>query len=201
MGFINVKCPNCNTNVSIEDGKKSCFCPACGTKIEKEETIINNNITIIQQSEIVDSVIKSVEELMNNQNYEKALERLNDIFMKYPNDYRLLFMIYVCEINKINKLYLENYYSHSSLKLKDIIKDVEEKYYNHAYNYAPNDIKEQFSNERNKLYESTDVLKAKSNSIYKTSNFNVIVFVLLLVIFFPAAIVYWIICLLKKIIE
>lgn len=38
MNLIQLKCPNCNADLEIEDELDTCFCKYCGTKIRMPET-------------------------------------------------------------------------------------------------------------------------------------------------------------------
>lgn len=44
VSFISVKCPECNSNLNIEEERKSAFCTYCGAKI----LISNDNVHIVR---------------------------------------------------------------------------------------------------------------------------------------------------------
>lgn len=41
MRLISMKCPECKANLSVEEGRKYCFCQYCGTKIMLEDDRVN----------------------------------------------------------------------------------------------------------------------------------------------------------------
>ena len=58
MRLISMKCPECKANLSVEGGRKYCFCQYCGTKIMLEDDRVNKthytyrNEARIRQAEI-----------------------------------------------------------------------------------------------------------------------------------------------------
>lgn len=63
MKLIVMKCPECKSDLEMEEGRKSCFCSYCGCKIiiddEKQETTINKNYTYtehyINEAEVIEA--------------------------------------------------------------------------------------------------------------------------------------------------
>lgn len=58
MRLISMKCPECKANLSVDGGRKYCFCQYCGTKIMLEDDRVNEthytyrNEARIRQAEI-----------------------------------------------------------------------------------------------------------------------------------------------------
>lgn len=49
MKFIDLRCPNCNATLEIEDTLDTCYCKYCGTKImitEQDKDVLNAKIRI-----------------------------------------------------------------------------------------------------------------------------------------------------------
>ena len=42
--MVSLKCPNCNSNVMVEKGRKSCFCTYCGAQLFLDDGSVNINI-------------------------------------------------------------------------------------------------------------------------------------------------------------
>lgn len=62
-----LKCPECRSNLEIEEGRNFCFCNYCGCKIvlddEKQESTINNNFTYtehyVNEAEVIEAKSKA----------------------------------------------------------------------------------------------------------------------------------------------
>lgn len=61
ISFVSVKCPECNANLSIEEGRDSFFCTYCGAKViinnENEHIIRNIDEARIKEAE-TDRMVK-----------------------------------------------------------------------------------------------------------------------------------------------
>lgn len=69
MELYQIKCPACGGNINIEEEKKFCFCPYCGTKVYADDGVKRVEITRIYKNE---SKIKENE--IKNQMHSRELE-------------------------------------------------------------------------------------------------------------------------------
>lgn len=118
MNYASIKCPNCNLNVSFEEGQNSVFCPACGTKIEREMPIKTNVVTLTKMCDNIDLILNIANEFMKNNDFVNAKKKYEDALNIEPSNPNALFGIYLCELYRIEDLYNQNYYESSSVNIK-----------------------------------------------------------------------------------
>lgn len=167
------------------------FCPACGTKIERKQSIQKTNSIVKHTNDDIDDILEIANQFILNNDYGNASKKYSDAINIEPNNCIALFGLYVCEMHRIEDLYVSGYYEASSINIKEIIHNIEEKYYDKACNNANDDKKIEFSQKRDELKKTLTVyhVKNKSNS---NKDFNIIMFIILLILFWPLAILYYI---------
>lgn len=202
MGVTIVKCPNCNSNVTLDENKAKCYCSACGSEIVVSDNTVNNNTynnvtiehqTVIKQSESIDDLLKVADAFLNNNDYEKAEKKYDEVINIDPNDCRGLWGMFECEIIRINKSYLEKGYFNYPNDLDTAIENACKRYYEYVLRYASDFEKQTYKKKYEELTKRIEVFRWK-----KKKKINIVVFIILLIVFWPAAFVYLLYCILNK---
>lgn len=82
MKLKSLKCPECNANIKIDEGRKSCFCTYCGCSIlvDDESTTVNYNHTYTKRDEAKIREIELKETIrlkqLENEVREKKIEHI-----------------------------------------------------------------------------------------------------------------------------
>jgi hypothetical protein len=103
VSLISAKCPHCGGALEIENGKETIVCPYCNTSFITEKaidhystTIINpiyqiiNNISNLKKESLnAEMLLNKIKAFLIRENKDAAIETLNILENKYPNDYRV----------------------------------------------------------------------------------------------------------------
>lgn len=102
MSLTSAKCPYCGGTLEIENSGETVICPYCGTSFINEKTtehysttIINptyqiiNNVSNVKKAENSERLLNKIKAFLIRGNRESAIETLEILENKYPEDYRI----------------------------------------------------------------------------------------------------------------
>ena len=98
MSFGNGRCPNCGGALELDSSKEKMKCLYCGSEIVIEQAIQKITVDGIAG---FDAILLSAQEAMRFEDYDKAREQFRKALSLRPQDYRILWGLYVCEIKGI----------------------------------------------------------------------------------------------------
>lgn len=142
MSWEKGKCPNCTGTMILDASKEKVVCMYC-----QHEIVIKDAIQKVTVDGIApfDAILMSAQEALEyERDFDKARKKFREALNLSPNDYRVLWGLYLCEIESIKwARNLKGYVQFPN----DISKNVQEvtyKYGKRAYENAPDDVKPLF---------------------------------------------------------
>ena len=80
MGFIALKCPNCSSDIMLDDSREFGFCQYCGTKIIQDRVIIEHKGKIqIDHTKEIENLLIRAQEFISKGNLKEAKNYYNKI--------------------------------------------------------------------------------------------------------------------------
>lgn len=161
MSIENGKCPNCGGPLVLESTKEKAKCHYCGNEIIIQQALQR---IVIDGIENFDTLLLSAQEAMDyDKDYDKARDKFNKALNLRPQDYRVLWGLYLCEIESIK--WAKGYHGFVQFP-NDIEKNVANainKYGTRAYALAPEEIKSyyysQMQSDKNSIKDNVEVEK------------------------------------------
>ena len=139
MSLENGKCPGCGQAMSLDNSKERMICKYCGN-----EVIILQAIQKYQVDGITtfDALILAADQAMEyDEDYDKALKKFKEALSLRPNDYRVLWGIFTCEMNSIAYYDRIKGYVQVHGDIFSCVRNAINKWGQRAYDLAPEDIK------------------------------------------------------------
>ena len=162
MSLINGKCPNCGAAMVLNDSKEIFVCRYCGQQMVIESAI--------QKCEI-DGIATFDSYLINAQNaidleedFDKARKYYKQALDLKPNDYRVLWGLFLCEIDSIEWSYNRKGFVQYPNDVFEHINRAINRYGNLAIQVAPNDVKQYYIEQIEKVnqhFNQTQNIKKK----------------------------------------
>ncbi len=181
MSIENGRCPSCGGTLVLDNSKEKVCCQFCG-----HEIIIEKNIqhTVIDGIVTYDAKLKDANMTLDvDGDFDSAKKKYKEVLELKPNDYSAIWGIYRCEFCKIKYWNRIQGYVSTRGDILAVFDNAVEKYAKKAILLAPEGQKEQYS----RIVEEN---RGEIQRNEKHSSFNWLIFLILLFIFFPAALIY-----------
>lgn len=139
MSLENGKCPSCGGTLILDASKEKAVCRFCGHEVVIQQAIQKVTIDGIAS---FDTLLLSAQEAMDyDKDYDKARDKFKAALDLKPQDYRVLWGLYLCEIAGI--IWAKYYHGFVQFPgdIPDNVAKATQKYGNRAYSYAPDDVK------------------------------------------------------------
>lgn len=139
MSIENGKCPSCGGALKLDSSKEKVVCGYCGNEI-----IIQQAIQKVKTDGIADfdTLLLVAQDAINfDQDYDKARKKYKQALELKPQDYRVLWGLYICEIESIKWAKAYHGFVQIPGDVEENVNNVTNKYGKRALTYAPEDIK------------------------------------------------------------
>ncbi len=139
MSIENGKCPSCGGALLLDSSKEKSICKYCG-----HEVIIPQAVQkcVIDGIANFDTLLLTAQEAMDyDQDFDKARESYLQALKLRPQDYRVLWGMYLCDIEGIKWAKRCKGYVQYHGDISDNVISATNRYGNKAYNLAPDDVK------------------------------------------------------------
>lgn len=139
MSIENGKCPNCGGGLKLDSAKEKATCLYCGSELMVQQAVQK---IVIEGIATFDALLLSAQEAMKyDHDYDKARDKYKQALDLKPHDYRVLWGLYVCEIEGIKwAKYYHGYVQFPGDVFENVLKAIQ-KYGMRAYENAPQEIK------------------------------------------------------------
>ncbi len=152
MALEDGKCPNCGGAIVLDATKETATCRYCGSRLIIKEAI---NRTRIDGIADFDTLLLSAQRAaVLDEDYDKARQIYRKALELRPDDYRVLWGIYLCEIDGILWAYSRKGFVQYPGDTPEKVREAIRKYALRAKEYAPDNVKEYYEEEIRKTVDA-----------------------------------------------
>lgn len=139
MSIENGKCPNCGGGLILDSSKEKVVCRFCDSEIIIKEAIQKCEIDGLAT---FDALLIAAQEAMDyDKDYDKARDKFKQALNLHPRDYRVLWGLYICEIEGIKWAKYYHGFVQFPGDISTNVGNAINRYGKKAYDNAPDDIK------------------------------------------------------------
>ena len=184
----NGKCPSCGGALLLDSSKEKVVCKYCGHELVIQEAIQK---VVVDGIATFDSLLLAAQQAFDyDEDFDKALKTYKEALKLRPDDYRVLWGLFLCEMQSIMFWYTRKGYVQFEGDIDSCIKEAIIKYGEKAILYAPEETKLYY---REMIEKYKNIFKSTPKHKEKNTSFNWVLFVILLIVFWPCAIIYLIV--------
>ncbi len=167
MSLENGKCPSCNGALILDASKEKAVCKYCGNEIVIQQAVQK---CVVDGIATFDSLLLAAQQAIDfDQDYDLARKKYREALNLQPNDYRVIWGIFLCEAESIKwyqrtKGYIQ-YYGDLQTNMDEVIY----KWGERARNLAPAEIQPyyfQIINETRNYFNTAPTKSTKSGGCY-----------------------------------
>ncbi len=139
MSMENGKCPSCGGALLLDSSKEKTICRYCGHEVVIPQAVQK---CVIDGIADFDTLMLTAQSALDvDEDFDKARENYLQALKLRPQDYRVLWGLYVCEIYGIK--WARDYHGFVQMPgdIPDKVQEVTKKYGQRALSFAPDDIK------------------------------------------------------------
>ena len=177
MSLENGKCPSCGGTLLLDVSKEKAVCKFCGHEVIVQQAVQKVKVDGIAD---FDTLLISAQQAIDyDEDYDKARKKYREALCLNPNDYRILWGLYLCEIEAIR--WAEAYHGFVQIP-GDIISNIEQvnkKYGQKAIDNAPEEVKPYYFHvmQQNQSYFANKINKEEFNENSKSKTFAILALV------------------------
>lgn len=170
MSLENGKCPCCNGALSLDNSKEKAICKYCGHEIIIQQAVQK---CVVDGIATFDNILLAAQQAVEyDYDYDLARKKYKEALNLSPNDYRVLWGLYLCEIATLQVYLRGKGYVAMEGDLMQYVSEATQKYGERAKSFAPDDVQPyyyQLINENNAYFQNqTQNVKKKSGCYIAT---------------------------------
>ena len=167
MSLENGKCPCCNGALMLDSSRDKVTCKYCGHEIVIQQAVQKCAVDGIAT---FDTLMLGAQQAIDyDKDYDLARKRYKEALRLSPSDYRVLWGIYLCEVETL-KWYLNTKgYVGMEGDMMEYVNDAKQRYGQHAQSLAPDDVKPyyfQVINQNHAFFEEEVAKRKKKSGCY-----------------------------------
>lgn len=138
MSMENGKCPCCNGALILDNSKERAVCKFCGHEIVVQQAVQK---CVVDGIATFDTILLSAQQAIDlDQDYDKALKKYKEALNLSPNDYRVLWGLYLCEMGTLSYYYRTKGYVVQNGDMMSYVTEATAKYGERAKTNAPAEV-------------------------------------------------------------
>lgn len=143
MSLENGRCPCCNGALILDDLKEKATCKYCGNEIFIQHAVQRY---VVDGIATFDTLMLAAQMAFEyDKDYDKARKKYKEALNLKPNDYKVLWGLYICEVETLKKYKIEKGYVAVKGDLSENIALVTDRYGERAKGLAPSEIQVYYS--------------------------------------------------------
>ena len=166
MSLENGKCPCCGGPLSLDGSKEKAVCKYCGNEIIIQQAVQK---CVVDGIATFDTLLLAAEQAVDyDKDYDLARKKYKEALNLKPNDYRVLWGLYLCEIATLNTYLQSKGYVAMEGDMMQYVSDATQKYGERAKQFAPDDVKPYYFKviNENNAYFSNQIKSRKKKGCY-----------------------------------
>ena len=138
MSLENGKCPCCNGALTLDSSKEKAVCRYCGHEIVIQQAVQK---CIVDGIATFDTILLAAQQAIDyDRDYDLARKKYKEALNLSPNDYRVLWGLYLCEIGTLTVYLQTKGYVAREGDLMQYVTDATQKYGERAKSNAPAEV-------------------------------------------------------------
>lgn len=166
MSLENGKCPCCDGTLSLDSSKEKAICKYCGHEIIILQALQK---CVVDGIATFDALLLAAQQAFDyDHDYDLARKKYKEALNLKPNDYRVLWGLYLCEIATLNYYLRSKGYVARQGDMMEYVNEATAKYGERAKTYAPADVQQYYIKtiNDNNLYFGGQTKGKKSGGCY-----------------------------------
>lgn len=166
MSLENGKCPCCGGTMSLDASKEKAVCRYCGNEIIIQQAVKK---CVVDGIATFDALLLAAEQAVDfDKDYDLARKKYKEALNLKPNDYRVLWGLYLCEIATLNTYLRDKGYVAIQGDMMQYVSEATQKYGGRAAQFAPDDVKPYYNKviDENNAYFINQINARKKKGCY-----------------------------------
>ncbi len=166
MSLENGKCPCCNGALTLDSSKEKAVCKYCGHEIIIQQAVQK---CIVDGIATFDTLLLAAQQAIDyDRDYDLARKKYKEALNLSPNDYRVLWGLYLCEIATLNVYLQSKGYVAMQGDMMEYVNDATLKYGERAKGLAPAEVQPYYFKviNENNTYFNNQVNPPKKGGCY-----------------------------------
>ena len=166
MSLENGKCPCCGGTMSLDASKEKAVCRYCGNEIIIQQAVQK---CVVDGIATFDALLLAAEQAVDfDKDYDLARKKYKEALNLKPNDYRVLWGLYLCEIATLNTYLRDKGYVAIQGDMMQYVSEATQKYGGRAVQFAPDDVKPYYNKviDENNAYFINQINARKKKGCY-----------------------------------
>lgn len=166
MSLENGKCPCCNGALTLDSSKEKAVCRYCGHEIVIQQAVQK---CIVDGIATFDTILLAAQQAIDyDRDYDLARKKYKEALNLSPNDYRVLWGLYTCEMGTLTVYLQTKGYVAQAGDLMQYVTEATQKYGERAKSNAPAEVQPYYFKviNENSTYFANQISSNKKSGCY-----------------------------------